>query len=122
MFSAKAREQIEKLLRYVAASGNAALVDKRSRTVVATDGEDNSTGLFEQLGTVDLRRNELEEVPGVVVGEVGASFLLVVKEDIQVECSALQARLEKACEMLSRKLDRGTALYAAQFRPWIAKD
>lgn len=122
MFTAKASEQIRKLLQFVAASGSAALVNTRSGAIVATNGTNDSIGLIADLQALDLRHDSVEDVPQITVGLVGNSHLLVVKPDIRVECTELRARIEKACGMLESIVGKATERSASQFQPWMVKD
>lgn len=123
MLTAKAREQIERLLQYAAAGGNAALVNTHTGTLIATDGGADSTGLIEQLKALDLRLLAVEDISGVTLGQVGASYLLVVKSDeIQVDCSPLKSRIAKACDMLTRMVEHASERAAAQYKPWMGND
>jgi len=123
MLTAKAREQIRQLLQYASAGGNAALVNTHTATIIATDGRADSTGLIEQLRALKLDRRSVEGVPGVVVGQIGVSYLLVVKaNDIQIDCGPLRSRIAKACEVLTSMVERSSRRAAAQFKPWMLKE
>ena len=123
LFTTKARDQIEKLLQYVSASGNAALVNRANGEVLVTDGKEDSTGLAKALESLDLRSESIEEMRGVTVCELGASCILVVKEgEPRIDCGMLRTRIEKASQVLKSSINLATRCSAERFMPWMREE
>lgn len=122
MLTTKARHQIEQILQYAAAGGNAALVNLRTATIIATDGDPDSTGLIAQLSGLVVTRGSVEGLDGVMVSHVSGSYRLVVKvTDVRFDCGPLKLRMDKACELLGRMVDGSSLPSAGRFMPWMTK-
>lgn len=108
VFVGEAREQVERILGYLAAPGSSALIDLSAGTVVLTAG---SAPDPTRLLAAALRARDddsvifVDEDARCVVGQIAHGFALVLEVDRPLLGSpTLVERTQKACALLARMI------------------